>query len=418
MEQLLLLLEAYGIWGLMVLAFIESSFFPIPPDVLLLPMSIAVPSRSLFYALLCTLASVAGAYLGYVLGRLIGQPLLYRFASPVTVGRVENMFERYGMWAIVIAGLTPIPYKVFTIAAGCFSMNVPRFLSASLIGRGMRFFLEALFVIAFGQEAMKFISANFSWITVVVAAAIIFVWWLYQRRIKTSSQILAPLRRRISDVVHFIRYWQEGLFSSVGEWILAWGAGAFLVFFLADIVFDILNNQLHRSDLIITACLSPWIGGPLTYLSHIFSLPMFITVVTLLFIYFMIRTPPRAWHLLVSIGGAALIYWGYSGVLNYLGNHMAADLLPPIGWQGINMTLWMAAICAVCGGIRPAWTPLRLRWWALGLFMVLIMAFSWIVAGQYPSQVFICLATAALWMVVIWFIVLYRDSKSRQIRIG
>ena len=418
MEQLILLLEAYGAWGLMVLAFIESSFFPIPPDVLLLPMSIAAPNRALFYALLCTLASVAGAYLGYVLGRLIGQPLLYRFASPVTVGRVENMFNRYGMWAIVIAGLTPIPYKVFTISAGCFSMNVPRFLTASVIGRGMRFFLEALFVIAFGREAMKFISANFSWITVVVAAAIILVWWLYRRRKKGSSQLLDRLRSRLSDVVYFIRYWQEGLFTSVGEWVLAWGAGAFLIFFLADIVVDVLNNQLHRSDLLITNWLSPWIGGPLAYLSHIFSLPVFIAVAVLLFIYFIISTPSRAWHLLVSIGGAAFIYWGYSGVLNYLGTHMAADLLPPIGWQGFNMTLWMAAICAVCGGIRPAWGPVRLRWWGVGVLMVLVMTFSWIVAGQFPSQVFVCLAAAALWMVIIWFIVLYRDSKSRQIRIG
>ncbi|NLX01650.1 MAG: DedA family protein [Syntrophomonadaceae bacterium] len=183
------LFEAYGLWGLLALAFAESSFFPIPPDLLLIPLCLSNPVNAIIYALLCTLASVAGGYLGYMLGKLIGHPLLYRFASPQAVAKVETMFTRYGAWAMFLAGLTPIPYKVFTISAGIFTMSIPPFLIASLLGRGLRFFTEAILIMAIGQQAVSFISNNFEWLTILMAVLIIAGYVLYTRR-KSLVQVL------------------------------------------------------------------------------------------------------------------------------------------------------------------------------------------------------------------------------------
>ncbi|MBP8818876.1 MAG: DedA family protein [Syntrophomonadaceae bacterium] len=189
LEHMLNLFEAYGLWGLLALAFAESSFFPIPPDLLLIPLCLSNPVNAIIYALLCTLASVAGGYLGYMLGKLIGHPLLYRFASPQAVAKVETMFTRYGAWAMFLAGLTPIPYKVFTISAGIFTMSIPPFLIASLLGRGLRFFTEAILIMAIGQQAVSFISNNFEWLTILMAVLIIAGYVLYTRR-KSLVQVL------------------------------------------------------------------------------------------------------------------------------------------------------------------------------------------------------------------------------------
>ncbi len=190
LENMLAFFEAYGLWGLLVLAFAESSFFPIPPDLLLIPLCLSSPANALIYALLCTLASVAGGYLGYMLGKLIGHPLLYRFASPQAVGKVESMFTRYGAWAMFLAGLTPIPYKVFTISAGIFTMSIPPFLLASLLGRGLRFFTEAILIMTIGEHAVTFISNNFEWLTTLMAVLVIAGYVIYVRR-KSLGQMLS-----------------------------------------------------------------------------------------------------------------------------------------------------------------------------------------------------------------------------------
>ena len=108
---------------LLLLTFSESTFFPIPPDPLLIAIGVANPSSAIWIAALVTLASVAGAYVGHFLGRRVGRPLLYRLVSEDKVARAEALFNRYGAWAILVAAFTPIPYKVFTILAGI--MDLP-----------------------------------------------------------------------------------------------------------------------------------------------------------------------------------------------------------------------------------------------------------------------------------------------------
>ena len=128
------------------LSFAESSFFPIPPDVMLAPMSLARPDRAWHYAALTTLASVLGGFLGYAIGVFafeLVEPLIREAGYWDKYERAHAWFTEWGFWAVFIAGFSPIPYKVFTIAAGSLAMPLLPFLIASTIGRGARFFLVA-----------------------------------------------------------------------------------------------------------------------------------------------------------------------------------------------------------------------------------------------------------------------------------
>lgn len=133
-------------WYLGGLSFAESSFFPVPPDVMLAPMCLAMPRRAFYFALLTTLTSVAGGLLGYAIGYFAFdalQPWLQESRYWPAYQTAVEWFERWGFWAVFIAGFSPIPYKVFTIAAGALSMALLPFAAASFIGRGLRFFLVA-----------------------------------------------------------------------------------------------------------------------------------------------------------------------------------------------------------------------------------------------------------------------------------
>src|SRR3989344_584156 len=170
-----------GAWGLFILAFMESSFFPIPPDVLLIVLTLAKPEYALFYALICTVGSVLGALLGYWIGRVGGQPLIKKLFKESTVEKVHNLFQKYEAWAIGIAGFTPIPYKVFTILGGVFYINILKFIIASVISRGLRFLIVALLVGWFGQSAIDFINNNFEIATILLVLIIIGCYILYKR---------------------------------------------------------------------------------------------------------------------------------------------------------------------------------------------------------------------------------------------
>ena len=147
----------HAAWYLSGLSFAESSFFPIPPDVMLAPMSMAQPNRAWRYAALTTLSSVLGGLLGYLIGYYafdLIQPWLQEshYWSKYLVAR--EWFEEWGFWAILVAGFSPIPYKVFTIAAGTLAMSLPVFVIGSILGRGGRFFLVAA-LMAWGGPAME-----------------------------------------------------------------------------------------------------------------------------------------------------------------------------------------------------------------------------------------------------------------------
>lgn len=164
-------------WWLVVVAFAESSFFPIPPDALLIPMALARRERAFLLAAICTLASVAGGALGYLIGdalfNQLAGPLLRFYHYESSFARFQQMYAEYGLWVILIKGLTPIPYKIVTIASGAAGFNFPLFMAASLVTRGARFFLVAALLYRFGEPVQRFIEQRLTLVTSLAAAGII-----------------------------------------------------------------------------------------------------------------------------------------------------------------------------------------------------------------------------------------------------
>ena len=170
----------YATVALALLAFTESSFFPIPPDALLITLGLLQPQTALFLALVTTVGSVAGAALGYGIGRHGGRPLLLRLFGETQTARVQALYQHYDFWAIFIAAFTPIPFKIFTITAGVFALDMRRFLLASLLGRGARFFLVGITVMLFGGRVQYYLT-NYFELTVTVLALLVIIGFLCTR---------------------------------------------------------------------------------------------------------------------------------------------------------------------------------------------------------------------------------------------
>jgi len=164
-KQLVYKFIPYGAGGLFAWAFAESSFFPVPPDFLLIALAVISPEKALFYALICTLGSVSGAFFGYYIGIKGGRPLVKKIIKEKTIEKVEHYYKKYDVWAVGIAGLTPLPYKVFTITAGMFELDLKRFFIASVISRGGRFFMVGTLLFFYGAQVKPFLSKYFNWIS-------------------------------------------------------------------------------------------------------------------------------------------------------------------------------------------------------------------------------------------------------------
>jgi len=177
----------YGGWALFALAFCESSFFPIPPDILLIALAVGVPKKSLRYALICSIGSVLGGCLGYLIGwqfmAALGNRIIAFYNLADKVSLIADMFRTYDAWAIGIAGFTPIPYKVFTISAGMFEINFPVFLLASAVSRSARFFIIGGLIYIFGPAIQAFIDRYFNILavsfTVLLVAGFILLKYLF-----------------------------------------------------------------------------------------------------------------------------------------------------------------------------------------------------------------------------------------------
>lgn len=167
----------YGAWALFVLAIAESSFFPIPPDVLLIFLSLSLPKRSFWYVTVCTVGSVIGGALGYMIGvgfyETLGQPIITSLGLAAKFEVVGQLFQDNAFLTIVTSALTPIPYKVFTIAAGLWKINFGTFMFASLVGRGLRFLMVGTLIFFFGKPIRRLIEKYFNVLTFLVLALII-----------------------------------------------------------------------------------------------------------------------------------------------------------------------------------------------------------------------------------------------------
>ena len=167
----------HGSWALFLVAVAESSVFPIPPDVLLIALAVATPSRSLFFALICTLGSVVGAAIGYLLGfqfyQLVGGPIIEFYGAAETYHRVQELYREWNALAVGIAGFSQIPFKLFTIAAGAFHVNFPVFLLASAVSRSARFFLVGALILRFGPRIRRLIDRYFNWLAVIFSVLVV-----------------------------------------------------------------------------------------------------------------------------------------------------------------------------------------------------------------------------------------------------
>lgn len=157
----------HGMTALFVLALAESSFFPIPPDPLLVALCLGAPKRSLRFAAVATAASVVGGIIGYGIGAgawSVVEGWFYAYVpgvSPEAFAQVQGFYDQYDFWAVFLAGLTPIPYKVFTLSAGVFNINFGVFVVASVLSRGLRFFAVAGLIYRFGPPIARFIDRYF-----------------------------------------------------------------------------------------------------------------------------------------------------------------------------------------------------------------------------------------------------------------
>lgn len=161
----------YALWVLAAVAFIESSVFPIPPDVLMIPMILAMPRKAFLIAGVATVSSVLGGIFGYGIGALafeqVGQPILETMGKADKMAEFNQRFNDLGFWPVLIAGLTPFPYKVITIMSGWTGMPLATFIITSIIARGLRFFIVATLLWKFGAPIRDFIEKRLGLVTIL-----------------------------------------------------------------------------------------------------------------------------------------------------------------------------------------------------------------------------------------------------------
>ena len=167
----------YAIPALGVLSFIESSFFPIPPDILLIAIVVAAPSKWFKAALVCSVTSVMGGMLGYFIGwqfmDAIGIKIVEMYHLQAKFDKIGTMYNEYQAWAVGIAGFTPLPYKIFTIAAGAFKVDFPVFVMASAVSRSARFFLVAALIYKFGPAVKALIEKYFNLFSILFVVLLV-----------------------------------------------------------------------------------------------------------------------------------------------------------------------------------------------------------------------------------------------------
>jgi len=164
-------------WMTAAISFAESSFFPLPPDILMIPMILAQPRRAWWIATVCTVASVIGGFVGYAIGYFlfdaVGRPVLEFYHAMGRYDALKTAFAQWGSWIIILKGLTPIPFKLVTIASGVAQFDLLAFTLACLVSRSLRFFLLAALLWRFGDPVREFIERRLMLVTSAIAAALV-----------------------------------------------------------------------------------------------------------------------------------------------------------------------------------------------------------------------------------------------------
>ena len=170
----------WAILALFVGTFLESLISPIPPDPLLIAMGVLQPSLAIYFSLIAVVASVSGAFFGHWIGKKYGRLILKKFVSDEKILIGEKLFDKYGVWAILLAAITPIPYKVFAILSGVLKLDVKRFLIASIIGRGIRYLVVGFMLYFLGEDIKILMDKYFDNLTLLIVigfiGSIVVIW--------------------------------------------------------------------------------------------------------------------------------------------------------------------------------------------------------------------------------------------------
>lgn len=196
--------QSLGVWGLALNSCIESFFLVPPPDFLLIAMDLAKPEKALYYASICSVASVIGGLIGYLIGLIGGRPIfnwIFRKNSE-QFEKVEALYNKYGSIAVFFAGFTPIPYKVFTIASGVLNMNWWKFTLASFFGRAGRFFLVSIVLMLFGEMIKQYIEIVIALVSLVIVLFFVVLFLKGKHSIKSSKTENLPEKSEEEKAIH------------------------------------------------------------------------------------------------------------------------------------------------------------------------------------------------------------------------
>lgn len=353
------------------MAFTESTVFPIPPDVILMPLALMSPRLAWWYALLTTVSSVLGALVGYFVGRKAGRPVLRRFFSEEVIKQVELLFVRYGGWAVGIAAFTPVPFKVFTFGAGIFGVPLVTFTTVSAAGRGARFFFEGALVFFLGEQAQTYLGTKFEVATLALTAALLLATWLVPKILPSgrrarpegeegpgSAASRPALVEKYRGVLRAAR--------SVGTRCLTWAALAIMAaVFLAAFLEDVMGAEHDLLQGATLAFLSRVpLSGSVPGFWDLAGNPWVMTALLLVGVFTYARRQPltpsgryRRLLVLVATGiGAYALDKGLAFFLLSFGKEatwtwllgpymlMAGAFLP--AWR---RPLWLQALCMVAG---------------------------------------------------------------------
>ena len=249
-DQIINLLMEYGIMGLAILSFTESSFFPIPPDSLLIPLSVLNPNHAFFYAFIPTMASVIGGLFGYLIGEKAGRPIMRKFFKDKSINKVESYFNKYGGWTVLIAGLTPVPYKLFNITAGVFQVKKSVFIAACIFGRGVRFFIEASILYFMAENAKTIIAQYFDVITVGLTLFLVIIYLIYRYVTKKHKKLFFFVKmEKLSPLLKTKNKGSIFKLGKVGFYMISGLASAAVITFVfALFQYSVVQNKFANFD--------------------------------------------------------------------------------------------------------------------------------------------------------------------------
>lgn len=196
--------QQFGIWGLALNSFIESFFLVPPPDFLLIIMDLAKPEKALWYATVCSFASILGGLIGYLIGYVGGRPVfnwIFR-KNPEHFEKVETLYNKYGSIAVFFAGFTPIPYKVFTIASGVLGMNVWHFTVASFFGRAGRFFLVSVVLMICGEWIKQYLEIVIGVVSLIIVLFFVVLYYKGKKHVKSNITEEVPTTDEEKSAIH------------------------------------------------------------------------------------------------------------------------------------------------------------------------------------------------------------------------